>query len=200
MAPLSLLSMSDEWRTPVWLVDQLSATFGPFELDVAAAPWNHQAPKYFTAKDDALKRRWWGRCWMNPPYSRGNLRAFLPYAREQVISGRALSVTGVVPHSTADRWWKEVVRPEGPVLRAETRWGRMPHPFEDWRITVSRGLTVHVIPILKRVAFLHRASGRAEVVGWRSNARGSHVAFHLERTHLDATRLQQSQSPRREAR
>lgn len=181
MAPVSKLSQSDEWRTPNWLVEQLARAFGPFELDVAAAPWNHQAPRFFTREQDALKRRWFGRCWMNPPYSRGNLGEFVPYAREQVVSGRAELVAGVVPHSTADKWWGHVVRPEGRVLKAETRWARLPWPFQDWRVMRSAGLTVHVIPVMKRVAFLCKVSGRSQVVGWRSNARGSHVAICFER-------------------
>lgn len=181
------LSASDEWRTPDWLVGQLRRVFGPFQLDVAAAPWNHQAPEYFTKRDSALRRRWWGRCWMNPPYSRGSLGEFMPYARDQVVRGHAELVAGVVPHSTADKWWGSVVRPEQRVLRTETRWARMPWPFEDWRVVHSEGLTVHVIPIMRRVAFLCKVSGRAQVVGWRSNARGSHVAFCFERTQSPRT-------------
>lgn len=50
------LSLSDEWQTPPWLMRAMIHAFGPFDLDVAGAEWNHQAPKYFTMKDNALKQ------------------------------------------------------------------------------------------------------------------------------------------------
>lgn len=173
----SELSLSDEWQTPPWLVEQMALLFGPFTLDAAAARWNHQAPRYLTERDDALGRAWRGRVWLNPPYSRGNLIAFMRHAKRQVLAGHADLVAGVVPHSTADKWWRHVAEPVGRVLSSESRWGALPFPLEDWRVTRSEGVTTHVIPVMRRVAFLHRDGKRKQTVGWNSNARGSHAAF-----------------------
>lgn len=38
------MARTDEWPTPQWLVDQLAAEFGPFDLDPAATPGNAKAP------------------------------------------------------------------------------------------------------------------------------------------------------------
>jgi hypothetical protein len=43
---VSISSATGEWPTPQWLVDQLGAGFGPFDLDPAASHDNHKAPVY----------------------------------------------------------------------------------------------------------------------------------------------------------
>jgi phage N-6-adenine-methyltransferase len=59
---------SDDWLTPPNLLKRL----GVFDLDPCASsvmPWataNHQ----FTLRDDGLKQEWFGRVWLNPPYSK----------------------------------------------------------------------------------------------------------------------------------
>lgn len=67
---------SDEWYTPRWIIDAL----GPFELD-PCAPANRPydiAPRFFTKEDDGLTQDWGtARVWLNPPYSRILLRAFV---------------------------------------------------------------------------------------------------------------------------
>ena len=49
-------SASDEWPTPQWLVDQLAAEFGPFDLDPAATAANGEAPKFYTREQDGLSQ------------------------------------------------------------------------------------------------------------------------------------------------
>lgn len=66
-APRSAKS-SDEWYTP----DAFVRSLGRFDLDPATS---HQrgrqlAPKYYTAAEDGLQREWFGRVWLNPPFSR----------------------------------------------------------------------------------------------------------------------------------
>ena len=60
----------DECYTPKWIFDGLGITF---DLDVASS--NHPlvivpATKRYTIEDDALKQPWFGRVWMNPPFSK----------------------------------------------------------------------------------------------------------------------------------
>jgi hypothetical protein len=58
---------SDEWYTPPQLVRRL----GAFDLDPSAAPPPHprHAKTNWTKKDGGLDRQWFGRVWLNPPYS-----------------------------------------------------------------------------------------------------------------------------------
>lgn len=56
----------DEWLTPPEIIKSL----GKFDLDPCAPivrPWS-TAKKCFTILDDGLKKNWFGRVWLNPPY------------------------------------------------------------------------------------------------------------------------------------
>lgn len=59
---------SVEWYTPAWVFDALGLTF---DLD-PASPHDHEtavpAATKYTVFDDGLKKPWFGRVWMNPPY------------------------------------------------------------------------------------------------------------------------------------
>ena len=60
---------SDDWYTPPWIFNALALNF---DLDVAAPvnplPWI-PARKHYSLIDDGLNQDWYGRIWMNPPYS-----------------------------------------------------------------------------------------------------------------------------------
>lgn len=57
----------DTWLTPSWILDKL----GRFDLDPCAADEfpSRIAPQYFTAELNGLTRPWFGRVFMNPPFS-----------------------------------------------------------------------------------------------------------------------------------
>lgn len=157
---MSELSSSNEWATPRRLVRQLAAVFGPFDLDAAAAPWNAVCRRFVTRHDNLLKHQPMARrVWLNPPYSRGNLDAFVGLARELVLTGRWQSCTLLVPHYTADGWWtRHVTRPEGAPLGAQWLWGRFDAPLQNHVRLRSAGLTTDIIEHSGRVVFRH-ASG-----------------------------------------
>ncbi len=59
---------TDEWYTP----DPLVRALGPFNLDPATSLQRGRqlAPEYYTVAEDGLEREWFGRVWLNPPFSR----------------------------------------------------------------------------------------------------------------------------------
>ena len=60
---------SDDYYTPKWIFDAIGLEF---DLDVSAPPGGIPwipAKKHFTVIDDGLAQEWFGRVWMNPPYS-----------------------------------------------------------------------------------------------------------------------------------
>lgn len=66
---------SDEWLTPPEIIEAL----GPFDLDPATPPvmpWLTAAHRY-TAADNGLLREWYGRVWLNPPFSKGLIGPFM---------------------------------------------------------------------------------------------------------------------------
>ena len=62
----SACALKEEWLTPPEIIEAL----GPFDLDPCASvdrPWP-TAREHFTVLDNGLRREWYGRVWMNPPY------------------------------------------------------------------------------------------------------------------------------------
>lgn len=59
---------TDVWLTPPAILNAL----GPFDLDPCAPkvrPWD-MAKVHYTREDNGLMKPWFGRVWLNPPYSR----------------------------------------------------------------------------------------------------------------------------------
>jgi len=61
---------SDIWNTPKYIIDSL----GDFDLDPCSSEYRKwdSAKTHFTIKDDGLKQKWFGRVWLNPPYSKAS--------------------------------------------------------------------------------------------------------------------------------
>ena len=66
---------SDEWYTPKSLIDSL----GTFDLDPCAPmkPLWKTAKVMFNKDEDGLSKDWFGRVWLNPPYSRPLIDLFV---------------------------------------------------------------------------------------------------------------------------
>lgn len=64
---------SDEWYTPPYIIEAL----GEFDLDPCAAHGWITAKKHLYKEDDGLANEWYGRVWLNPPYSRKLVCAFI---------------------------------------------------------------------------------------------------------------------------
>jgi hypothetical protein len=86
----------DECYTPKWIFDSLGLQF---DLDVASA--NHPlisvpAHNKYTIDDNALELEWYGRIWMNPPFSK-----VTPWIDRFIQHDNGV---GLVPLSSNGRW------------------------------------------------------------------------------------------------
>jgi phage N-6-adenine-methyltransferase len=85
---------SDEYYTPQWIFKALNIKF---DLDVSApkngVPWL-PAQNHYSIEDNGLTQDWYGKVWMNPPYSKptpwinrfiehGNGVALLPFMKSK---------------------------------------------------------------------------------------------------------------------
>lgn len=94
-------SESDERFTPRWVFDGLGLTF---DVDPASpvgggdfVPADHK----FDREDDGLSRDWWGRVWLNPPFSNAT-----PWADKFRANGCGIFL-GPIANS---RWWVDLAR------------------------------------------------------------------------------------------
>lgn len=96
---LSTAVDADTWLTPRYILDRLCA----FDLDPCAAESNPHwiAPKSYTLYDDGLKSAWFGRVFMNPPFSNT-----APWIRKHADHGHGISL---VPASVESVIWRETV-------------------------------------------------------------------------------------------
>lgn len=136
----------DDRGTPPEFIAELEARFGQFTLDVAAAPHNAKAHRYYTREDDGLSQPWVGRVWCNPPYSdcgawvrkawdewNGAMTLRLPEDR----TGLPSLIVMLLPANRVEQaWWQDYVEPHrdrsGSPLRVEFLRGRMRFDRPGW--------------------------------------------------------------------
>jgi phage N-6-adenine-methyltransferase len=86
----------------------INERFGPFTLDVAAAPHNAKCETFYTREDDGLTQPWSGKVWCNPPYS--DLNAWVAKAWEELDNCEVI-VMLVPANRTEQKWWQEHIEP-----------------------------------------------------------------------------------------
>lgn len=98
----------NEWYTPADVIEDVRSVLGAIQLDPASS---HKAQKvvaaehYFTAEDDALSRGWFGKVFLNPPYSRELMPRFASKLIEEVKAGRVSEAVMLTHNYTDNRWF-----------------------------------------------------------------------------------------------
>lgn len=117
---------NDELYTPKAIFDKLGLHF---DLDVAsglneniAVPTNNR----FTIEDDALVQDWYGRVWMNPPFSKPS-----PWAHKWLEHGNGVAL---LPLSGNSRWWRMLWESEAAVVMVEPNTGFINTDGEERKI------------------------------------------------------------------
>ena len=96
-------SLKDDWETPQDLFDELHNQYG-FTIDVCANESNKKCKTYYDKTLDALKQKWSGVCWMNPPYGR-EIGKWMKKAYEESKHGAV--IVCLVPARTDTAWWHD---------------------------------------------------------------------------------------------
>jgi hypothetical protein len=84
-------SGDDEYFTPSKYVEAVRDVLGTIDLDPASCPEAQatvRAEQHFTKDDDGLSKEWWGKAFLNPPFSRPLLRPFVQKLIQEYRSGR----------------------------------------------------------------------------------------------------------------
>lgn len=102
---------SNEWRTPKVIVEAAREVLGHIDLDPASSPGANEtvrASRIFTAEENGLENIWFGRVWMNPPYSKGLMGPFCQRLREQVQNGNVKQAIVITNNSTETGWFTDL--------------------------------------------------------------------------------------------
>ncbi len=94
--------LSDCWRTPQWLFNELNEEFN-FDVDLCATRHNKKCSSFFTdyfvIPPEVLQDL---TCFMNPPYSRGNMIKFMQKAWED---SKVCKIVCLVKADPSTKWW-----------------------------------------------------------------------------------------------
>ena len=97
----------NEWYTPAEYADMAREVMGSIDLDPASCDEANkvvQATAYYTKDDDGLTKAWKGNLWVNPPYSRDLMPAFVEKLRQSFINGDVDSAI-LLSHNNTDTAW-----------------------------------------------------------------------------------------------
>jgi phage N-6-adenine-methyltransferase len=95
-----------DWETP----DNLFAYWNKkyqFTLDVCATKHNTKCRKFFSERENGLKQKWRGNCWMNPPYGR-ELKLWIQKAHRQSMTGKCCVVC-LIPARTDTKMFHDYI-------------------------------------------------------------------------------------------
>jgi phage N-6-adenine-methyltransferase len=102
---VSANSGENEWYTPPEFIEAAREVMGGIDLDPAScetAQVNVKATRFFTADDDGLEKKWSGRVWLNPPYSKDLICQF---AAKVVLESRNFDQAIVLVNNATETAW-----------------------------------------------------------------------------------------------
>jgi DNA N-6-adenine-methyltransferase (Dam) len=132
-----------EWYTPADIIDAARDVLGGIDLDPASSPLANatvKAERYYTIDDDGLSQPWWGRVWMNPPYTVRLIDQFIARLIDEHRAGNVTAALVLTNNSTDTGWWQSLARCSEGLCMLE---GRVRfHSPEGERGTPLQGQTV----------------------------------------------------------
>jgi len=97
----------NEWYTPAEYADMAREVMGSIDLDPASCAEANEvirASTFYTKEDDGLIKDWKGNLWVNPPYSRDLMPAFVDKLKQSFINGDVDSAI-LLSHNNTDTAW-----------------------------------------------------------------------------------------------
>ena len=105
-----LLSIGEKttWRTPLDLWNDLNDEFN-FTLDACTEDNNPLGtPKFYTKKDNGLRRPWFNTTYCNPPYGRNN-KVDLWLKKAKIEQRKGIASVLLLPSRTGNKWFHKYI-------------------------------------------------------------------------------------------
>ena len=102
----------DEWYTPAEYIEAARRIMGSIDLDPASCDEAQEVVKaayYYTKQDDGLAMPWFGRVWLNPPYSTPLIRQFVTKLIEEHNAGNITEAVILTNNSSDTAWFHDLL-------------------------------------------------------------------------------------------
>jgi len=103
-------NLTDQWYTPVEIIDRVKAVFGgTIDLDPASCPAANKivrASEYYDESDDGLKQDWYGNVFCNPPYSTPKVGQFCEKVVDEYENDNINSAIFLLKEGATNAWFR----------------------------------------------------------------------------------------------
>ena len=102
-------SGENSWYTPSKIINSAIKVMGEIDLDPASSELANKtikAKKYYTKKDNGLIKEWYGKVWLNPPYSQPDIDDF----SNAVLEKDYEEIMILVNNATETKWFQRLAR------------------------------------------------------------------------------------------
>lgn len=101
-------SNNDRWFTPGHILQGVRDLIKVIDLDPASEEEANKlvrAKNYFTIEDDGLTKDWYGNVFVNPPYTRGQMKAWLKKIEDQWKSNDQIDQIVALVNRSDGEWY-----------------------------------------------------------------------------------------------
>jgi ParB family chromosome partitioning protein len=113
IAHVSHNSGENEWYTPNEIIKSVYGVMGKIDLDPASCETANkvvQACKFYTKEDNGLHQEWFGRIFLNPPYSQPLIRQFSDKLCEVIDASEIKEAIVLVNNATETTWFQNMAQ------------------------------------------------------------------------------------------